>query len=262
MMAHALLLVAVAAVAGSPDTMKMVEFQADPAPGLLINTTAGLRPFDPPDPARPAVIMIHGLNPTPWLVRIPEAERLGEAVGRRGGPPINVLGWDWNGDTYASLRPKLNQEHAVDHGRMLARAILAAGLPPEHVHLIGHSTGAIVAASAARALRETTGRPVAQVTLLDPAMPYHDLVFNRLAVGSSARVVHHFWAPGPSGFSNPAGSPGVTDIEVDLPGGWWGLVNLLQSAHLNMARWYIGTAGDPTLPGGFNASVFAQGAPR
>ena len=258
MSAHALLLMAVAAVAGSLDKTGFVEFQADPSPGLLINTTAGMRPFDPPDPTRPAVIMIHGLNPTPWLVRIPEAERLGEAVGRRGGPPINVLGWDWNGDTYASVRMKPNQAHAVDHGRMLARAILAAGIPPEHVHLIGHSTGAIVAASAARALQEATGRPVAQVTLLDPATPYHDLVFNRIAVGRQARVVHHFWAPGPSGFSQPVGSPGVTDIRVDVPGGWYGLVNLLQSSHLNTARWYVATAGDPTMPGGFNASVFAR----
>ena len=258
MTVHALFLVAAAAVAGAPDKMKLVEFQGDPSPGLLINTTLGLRPFDPPDPARPTVVMIHGLNPTPWLVRIAEAQYLGAAVGRRGGAPINVMGWDWNADTYAYIRPKPNREHAVEHGRMLARAILAAGLPPEYVHLVGHSSGAIVAASAAQALRETTGRLVAQVTLLDPATPYHDLVFNRLAVGSSARVVQHFWAPGPSGFSEPVGLPGVTEIRVDAPGGWWGLVNLQQSSHLNLARWYIRTAADPAMPGGYNLSVFAR----
>jgi pimeloyl-ACP methyl ester carboxylesterase len=254
-----LLFLAATFLAGGPSVppLKLVEFQSDLAPGVLVNVTTGARPFDPPDPTRPAVVLIHGLNPTPRIVRISEAQRLAEAVARRGGPPVNMLGWDWNGDTMVGLAPRANQEHAVHHGQMLAGALLAAGIPPERIHLIGHSSGAIVATAAARVRRDATGRPVAQVTLLDPATLYHDMVFQRLSVGTSARVVHHFWAPGPSGLSKPVGLAGVTDVRVDVGGGWRGVVDPLRSAHLNTASWYIGTAADPSSPGGYNASAFA-----
>lgn len=264
MTSTALALLAAAALAGgrfTPPEPKLVEYGADLAPGVLVNVTVGVRPFDPPDPALPSVILIHGLNPTPRIVHIPEAKRLGESLARRGGPPRNTLAWDWNGNTMVGLSARANQEHAVRHGCMLAGAVLATGLPPERIHLIGHSSGAIVATAAAQALRNATGRQVAQVTLLDPATSYHDLVFQRLAVGTAAPVVHHFWAPGATGFSKPEGMPGVTEVRVDIPGGFRGLVDPRHSAHLNAARWYIETAGNPSMPGGYNASVFASATP-
>jgi len=125
--------------------------------------------------------------------------------------------------------------------------------------LIGQSSGAIVAASAARELREATGQCVAQVTLLDPATTYHELVFSRLAVSSCCGIVDHYWAPGPAGLSRQVCEPGVHDRRLNVPGGWRGIVVPRQSAHMNVVRWYIETAARPETGDGFNTSVFAKG---
>jgi hypothetical protein len=236
-----------------------VEFGGDPAHGILYNATPGARPFDPPDPAWPTLVIVHGLNFMPRTSHMPMAQRLGEAVARRGGPRLNVLGWDWNGDTLIGLNPRANHEHAVEHGRRLSCALLHQGLAPARMHLIGQSSGAIVVASAARALCEATGQRVAQATLLDPSTIYHDLVFRRLAVGSFCDTVEHYWAPGPTGFSRRVNVPGIRDRRLQVPGTWRGIVAPNQSAHMNVARWYIETVAQPATTDGFNTSVFSHG---
>src|SRR3954447_19628383 len=167
-----LLLASVATIAAAQDRADIVEMGGDPAPGVLVNATPGARPFDPPDPVRPTLVIVHGINFVPWASHLPMAQRLGEAIARRGGPPLNVLGWDWNSDTLVSFSPRANDEHAVRHGHRLCRTLIDRGLAPGRLHLIGQSSGAIVVASAARELREITGQCVAQVTLLDPATGY------------------------------------------------------------------------------------------
>ena len=148
----------------------------------------------------------------------------------------------------------------VHHGRLLAGALLARGIAPGRLHLVGQSAGSIVAASAANSLRAATGQPIGQITLLDPAAFYHDIVFGRLAVGSCARSAEHYWAPGPTGFSRAVGLPGVRDQRVDAATTWRGALGPLRSAHVNTVRWYIGTAADPSNPGGFNTSFSLRGA--
>ena len=240
--------------------LKVVELRGDASKGRLVNCSPGARPCDFPDPARPTVVFIHGSNPTPQAVRFPMAERLGEALARRpGAPALNVLGWNWNGDTVVSLHVRANHENAVQQGRLLAATLRARGLVPGRTHLVGQSAGAIVAASAARILFTQTGQQVGQVTLLDPATNYHALVFERLAVGSCARLTEHFWAPGPTGFSRPVAFAGVRDQRVDVPGAWRGMIDPFRSAHINTVRWYITTAANPSYPGGFNTS-FCVGA--
>jgi alpha-beta hydrolase superfamily lysophospholipase len=254
MTAPLLLLAALACPAGHP---RLIERGGDPAPGLLVNETPGARPFDPVDPSRPTLVVVHGVNLTPRLIHFPVARRTAEAFTRRGGRPPNVFAWDWNGAARISPSPAVNDANAVDQGRRLAAALIAAGLPPERVHLIGQSSGAIVAASAAACLRAATGRAVAQITLLDPATLYHDVVFDRLAVGACAARVENVWAPGATGFGRAVGHAGVVNVRVDAPTAWLTAVDPNHSAHLHAARWYIGTVEDPARPGGFNASVFA-----
>jgi pimeloyl-ACP methyl ester carboxylesterase len=233
MTASALLLAAVTSVAGlGPGFFKP---GGDPAPGLLVNVTAGCRPFDAPDPAKPAVVFIHGWNPAGRAFHFTIAQQLSAAIARRGEPPCNVLAWDWNGATVAGLHARDNRGAAVEQGRRLASALMASGLPAGRVQIIGHSLGCIVAASAARNLRDATGGAVARLTLLDPATVYHDYVFDRFTPGAICARVEHYWAPGATGFSREVNQGGVLNFRVDPP-------HPLRFAHWNVATWYIASA--------------------
>ena len=125
-----LLLASAATMAVALDHGDIVEGGRDPAPGVVVNATPGVLPFDPPDPTRPTLMIVHGINFLPRASHLPMATRLGEAISRRGGTPLNVLGWDWNGDTLVGVNPAANHEHAVNHGRRLSRALLDLGLSP------------------------------------------------------------------------------------------------------------------------------------
>lgn len=216
----------------------------DPSRGVLVNYT--------PDaaltggaiaPGRPTLVVVHGLNPLHPLVHFTVAERYAEAIAARHGSSVNVLGWDWNADTMRGIGARALQAHAVAHGRALGAALLAQGIDPSRVHLIGESAGAIVATSAARVLRDATGQPLACLTLLDPVTHEHSLLFEQLCATSTASRVENFWAPGISGFGGPAPYEGVANVEVPGPLGWRGLVHPFRSDHLNTTRWHIGQLG-------------------
>ncbi len=116
------------------------------------------------------------------------AERYAEVIGGRYGSTVNVLGWKWNADTMSRpLRPRQNQLHAVDQGPILAAALRHAGVEPSRLHLIGQSSGCLVATSAAL-MFTSSGQPPARLTLLDPAAIYHDLLFQALGAGTAARA--------------------------------------------------------------------------
>jgi pimeloyl-ACP methyl ester carboxylesterase len=258
MTASVLFFAAVMSVAGHHDRPCLFRLGGDPSPGLLVNLTPGTRPFDPPDPARPSVVFVHGFNPAPRAIHFTMAEALAEALARRGGPPVNVLAWQWNAATIVGLNMRANQENDVEQGHRLAHSLRSGDLSPGRIHLIAQSSGCIVAASAARVLRDGTGQPVGQLTLLDPATHYHDLVFRRLGAGSSALRVENYWASGPSGFGSAVACGGVVNDRIDGPTGVLGVVSLARSAHLNVVSWYIGTVLDRSRPGGFNASLVCR----
>ncbi len=116
------------------DRPAFLQFGGDPSQGVLANLTPGMRPFDPPDPGRPALVFIHGCNAAPHLVHFTMAERLAEAVKLRGGqaghprPSFSVLDWNWNAATVAGLKMSLNEAKAVEQGRLLAVALLRSGI--------------------------------------------------------------------------------------------------------------------------------------
>jgi len=232
----------------------------DPGRGLLVNVTAGARPFDPPDPGRPTVVFIHGFNPAHRIVHFGMAEQLAASIARRGGPPSNVLGWDWNAATFDSLRPGVNSENAVRQGHALAASLLASGLDPARTHLIGQSAGGMVATSAAWVFAARQGRPVAQLTLLDPATFYHEVIFERLNAGALAPLVENYWSPGPSAFGREVRLPGVRDVRIDGRAPISGVLCPLRSDHLSLVTWYLGTAEDPTRPMGYNSSRLLSGS--
>ena len=229
---------------------------ADPARGVLVNVARGARPTDPIDPGRPTLVFVHGINPAPGLVHFGMGRSVGEALATRpGGPGINALEWDWNAATIVGLRHRANSEAAIAQGRALAHALRSAGVDPGRLHLVGHSAGGMVAASAAHELFERGGGTVAQVTLLESAGFYHDVLFEEIrAVGSAARV-ENYWAPGPGGFGGPARVAGVVDVPVYVHAPLSGAVRPSRSGHLAIVRWYVGTVADPSLPLGFNTSL-------
>jgi pimeloyl-ACP methyl ester carboxylesterase len=258
-MALSVVLLALSATAWGDDRPPFVRFGGDLARGVLVNLSAGAMPGDPPAPGRPTVVFIHGFNPAPRVVRFTMAEQLAEALVRRAGPAINVLGWNWNGATFVSLDPRANGDSAVAQGRSLAAALRGAGVVPWRLHLIGHSSGSIVAASAARELAAAAGRPVLQLTLLDPAAFYHSLLFERLAAGTTAQRVENYWSPDPGAYGRAVPHPNVWNHRVSGPRPYLGVVRPRRSSHLYIVSWYIATVEDPGPPHGFNRSLLLAG---
>jgi pimeloyl-ACP methyl ester carboxylesterase len=253
--AIAVLLTAAATLTADKSQPVLLRKGGDPARGLLVNHSPGRRPFDSPDPRLPTVVFIHGITPTPRLVHFTMAERFAESLARRGGAqPFNVLGWDWNAATLESLRSAPNSEAAVRQGPALAWALWRAGIDPARTHLIGHSSGAMVATSAARTFVVSMGRPVAHLTLLEPATYYHAIIFERLGAGSLSPVVENYWASGPSAYGNEVALPGIRNYRVDGAGSYMGVVCPLQSDHIHIVRWYLDTIERPGLGHGFNLS--------
>jgi pimeloyl-ACP methyl ester carboxylesterase len=205
------------------------------------------------------VVFIHGFNPLPQALHFTMPEQVAAALVRRVGPGFNVFSWNWNAATFVSLDPRANGNSAVVQGRALAAALVQSGVSPARTHLIGHSSGSILAASAARTLAFEYGRPVAHLTLLEPAASYHPLVFERLAAGSWAQRVENYWSPGASGYGREVAAPGVVNIRVDGPRSYLGVVSLRRSGHMNIVRWYIATIDDPSYSSGFNRSLLLAG---
>jgi hypothetical protein len=220
--------------------MRFLAVGHDDAPGLLVNCTVGAQPFTPPDPGRPAIVFVHGINPCHPFFHLEMAQRYGEALGASWGQSLNVLGWDWNADSMRGPFPSRNALLAECQGRLLAESLLRAGFAPESLHLVGHSSGCIVVASAARIIAAHWGKPIDRLTLLDPRTGHHPLVFERLQAGSAARVVEHFWATGPSGFGSDAPYQNVRNQAFVGPSGWAGLLSPETLDHIHLVRWHIG----------------------
>lgn len=240
---------------------ELMEAGGNPSRGVLVNLTVGATRVQPPDSARPTIVFVHGFNPVPGFLHFTMGDRLSEAVSRRFGAGFNVLAWDWNAATFVGLHPRRNEENCVQQGYALAGALQGAGLPVGRVHLIGHSSGCIVAAAAAQGLVNTGQGAVAQLTLLEPAEFYHDALFERLSPWAAAHVVENYWADGPSAFGKHAAYPGVQNWQVPTARPILGVVSPVHSSHLEVLRWYFLTVEDPNCPAGFNTSALLRGGP-
>lgn len=261
---HAVLVMAaVATVAGHGERRRpLVVGGGDPSRGVLVNRTPGVPPFAAPDLARPTVVFIHGFNPMPRTVHFGMAQCLADALAKRPNtPPFNLLEWDWNAATFEGLSVRRNVDASVHQGHGLASALLASGLDPSRIHLIGHSAGGLVATSAAWDFLHRFGRPVAHLTLLEPAAFYHSTIFDQLAAGSLAPRVENYWSHGPSAYGREVPHAGVINHKFAGPTPYLGVVCPLRSDHLSVVRWYCDTIADPRLPCGFNASLLLAAGP-
>jgi pimeloyl-ACP methyl ester carboxylesterase len=255
MTAGVVLIALAASVVGIEERAPFIELGGDGAQGVLINLSAGARPCDPAVPGRPTVVFIHGFNPLPRALHFSMPEQVGRALVRRVGTAFNILGWDWNAATFVSLSPRDNGASAVAQGRILAAALWRSRLRPAQIQLIGHSSGSIVAASAARAFALEYRQPIAQLTLLEPAASYHPLVFERMAASAFAHRVENYWSPDPRAFGREVVDARVENIRVDRPRPPLARLAPSRSSHMYVVEWYISTIGDPSYPVGFNRSL-------
>ena len=191
-------------------------------------------------PTRPTLVVVHGINPAPRRIKAAMARRYAEAIAWGPGPAVNVLSWDWNAATLRRLRPSRNMADAEEQGRRLAWRLMATGVDPRTLSMVGQSTGSVVAASAAREMARVRGVPVGRLTFLDPVVTQHRAIFGRLAAADHARVVEHYWARGPSGFGRRARDPRIVQAGLPARSGVWGLVHPSRADHLNVVRWHIG----------------------
>jgi hypothetical protein len=239
------MLAVLAAVVGTANAgeARLAAIGPSPAHGLLVNRTIGRRPFDPVDPARPAVIVVHGLNPFHPVVHFTMGRRYGETLGRKYGDSVQVFEWDWNAATTTGLLFGLpaNERYCEGQGRMLAATLIGSGIDPARLSFIGQSSGVIIAASAAREIAGRSGRPVARLTMLDPYHGQHELIFSHLGALSCASVVEHYWVPGPSGFGGAVDFPGVSSRRLPSPRRYRGLARPMHSDHLHAVRWHLET---------------------
>ena len=251
--ATALILSSVIALSSSGARPALIVGGADPARGILVNRTPGTRPFDPPDRTLATVVFVHGFNPAPRLVHFEMAIRLAEAMARRG-TRCNVLEWDWNAATCDSLIPRVNSDNSVKQGHRLADQLGRMGIDPARTHLIGHSAGGIVATAAAWVCATHWGRPVAQLTLLDPATYYHSVIFEQLQAGSLAPLVENYWTASPSAYGNEVRLPGVRDYHITGQSYYLGVFLPIRSDHVSIVIWYLATIEDRSRHGGFNTN--------
>jgi hypothetical protein len=235
------LLAAITGTARAGDA-RLTALGPSPARGLLVNRTVGSRPFDPIDPARPAVVIVHGLNPFHPVIHFTMGSRYGEALGQRYGNTVQVFEWDWNAVTTTNVLFGLsaNERFCEEQGRLLAASLIASRIDPSRLTFVGQSSGVIVSAAASQAIAGYYGRPIGRLTLLDPYCGQHDLIFSRLCVTSSASIVDHYWVPGPSGFGKPVDLPGVTSTRLPSPRRYRGLIRPLHSDHMHAVRWHLG----------------------
>lgn len=223
--------------------------------GVLLNYSCGAHPCDAIDPSKPTIVFTHGWNPLPNKIRTTFAPSSAAALRCRCGDSYNLLSWDWNA---VRVSPFNDEPFRIGRcqGRMLASALRARGVEPCRTQIVGHSLGTLVAAQAAVCLRDLG--PMGQLTLLDPPESLHEEIFCKLKAHRHARVVENYWAPRVSGYGAHAGYPGVRNFIVHGPTPVRGIVDLSVSNHVEVMRWYYKTIRCPSIPCGFQNSVFVN----
>lgn len=231
--------------------------------GVLLNYSCGAGVCDPIDPAKPTIVISHGWNPLPNLIRTTFGPAAAAAIRQRCGDSYNLLAWDYNGVRISALNDEPRRV-GRQQGRMLAAALRARGVDPGRTQLIGHSLGTVVVTQAAVCLQDLG--PMAQLTLLDAPEALHDTIFYQHAPTRHARIVENYWSPGFSGFGAHVNIPGVQNYIVPGATPVLGAVDLSMSNHVYVMRWYYDTIRCPTMRCGFQNSVLLEycgtGGPR
>jgi len=127
------------------------------------------------DPAHPTVVLAHGWHGSMWD---PTVETWARKLVELGGPECNILAWDWKDEANPSGEPTVYDDlpsleaaqAAITNGRnqglVLGSELMALGIEPGNLQLLGHSAGTAVMGGAASAIA-AKGQKVRRLTLLD-----------------------------------------------------------------------------------------------
>lgn len=220
--------------------------------GVLLNYSCNAHPCDAIDPSKPTIVITHGWNPLPNRIHTTFGSASAATLKARCGDSYNLLSWDWNGVRVSAFNDE-PLRIGKQQGRMMAAALRARGVDPGRTHMIGHSLGTIAVSQAAACLSDLG--QTAQLTLLDPPSNYHDDIFCKIGAIYYGQVVENYWSPGCSGYGDHAGYPGVQNYIVRGTTPVVGTVDLSQSNHVYVMRWYYQTIRCPSIPCGFQKSV-------
>jgi pimeloyl-ACP methyl ester carboxylesterase len=212
-------------------------------------------PTAPFDADKPTIVITHGLNVFPGIVRFIYPARIAEAIRQRCPGAFNLATWDWNAAAFFDPHFLRIRANAIEQGRLLANALQERGVGRE-VHLVGHSLGGLVITSAAKGLGG-----VSQLTLLDSVVDDRGRVFGMLSPMRHAASVENYWAPRPTGVGKAVAVPGLFNRQVrDQP-----MTRVFLPAiapirgHVNVMLYYLDTARDAEVPDGFNRSMLLEG---
>ncbi|XP_075156812.1 vitellogenin-1-like [Haematobia irritans] len=116
------------------------------------------------DPKKRTVVFVAGFFAPPEIYFIAD---MAKAYNCRGG--YNFL--LYNTRTYLATLYANTAYNTDKLGRFLAIGLRNLGLPPDRLHIIGHSLGAHIVGIAGRYYYKLTGRKIDRITGLDPARP-------------------------------------------------------------------------------------------
>lgn len=221
--------------------------------GVLLNYSCGAHPCDPIDPAKPTIVITHGWNPAPKLIRCTFGPSGAAALRCRCGDSYNLLSWDWNAVRVSPFRDE-PVRIGKEQGRMLACALMSRGVDPGRTQIIAHSLGTLAASQTAQILAHSRGR-VLQLTMLDPPESLHEEIFDNLCPTAHACIVENYYCPSPSGYGGHVSNPGVRNYVVEGVHPIIGIVDLSRSDHVHVMRWYYETMRCPQRKCGFQTSA-------
>ncbi|XP_011291759.1 lipase member I-like [Musca domestica] len=194
--------------------LEKVSFQLR-TPGMRkdfpLSTVKNLREFPQFDARKKTILFVVG-----WVVPMDRdfIDSTAKAFHCRGGNNFLVF----NPGRYISQLYVRSAANIQKLGEFIAIGLVKLSIPPENIHLIGHSLGAHIVGIAGRYYRKLTGLTLPRITGLDPARPcfVRPSVFPRLQ-RTDAKFVDVIHAnPFDLGLEDPLGQvdfyPGGLDV--------------------------------------------------
>ncbi len=224
-----------------------------PTEPVLLNLSADAQtPQGQFDPAKPTVVIVHGLNLLPGLLRYVYMQDYAAAMAARVGSGANVAGFEYNDQSLVSLDARINIANALALGQRLGDELTERGLTDgQSVQMIGHSLGAFVATAAARQMGG-----VGQITLLDTWLADVVLLVHEHDLLAAAHEVEYYWSDAFGALGGPLTEDNVFSYRVDqrqfpLPVA----LDVPHWAHFLILFWYKDTILDEQSAVGFGRSL-------